>query len=136
MSGAGAKLGVGTHFRLDGETVEVVDFAILATGMEVILKDGRSRLARMSVRELLTSDRAELIHDRTGPSSSDSEDLAAVVLNRLTKHEKKEVLERAEHVREMVTGYRSGSEHLARPDEPRPQYAPTLPLKARYEACE
>ena len=134
MSGAGTKLGVGTYFRLDGETVEVVDFAILATGMEVVLKDGRGRLGRMSVRELLTSDRAELIHDGSGPSSADDEDLAAVVLNRLAKNEKKEVLERAEHVREMVTGYRSGSEHLARPDEPRPQYAPALPLKARYEA--
>ncbi|WP_053084692.1 helix-turn-helix domain-containing protein [Streptomyces viridochromogenes] len=134
MSGAGTKLGVGTHLRLDGETVEVVEFASLATGMEVVLKDGRDRLARMSLRELLTSDRAELIHDRAGPSSTDDEDLAAVVLNRLTKEEKEEVLERAEHVREMLTGYRSGSEDLPRPDEPRPQYAPGLPLKARYKA--
>jgi hypothetical protein len=37
MSGAGTRLGVGTRFRLDGETVEVVEFASLATGMEVIL---------------------------------------------------------------------------------------------------
>ncbi|MGW0666400.1 hypothetical protein [Streptomyces sp. NPDC002746] len=77
MSGAGTKLGVGTHFRLDGETVEVVEFASLATGMEVVLKDGRDRLARMSLRELLTCDRAELIHDRSGPSAADDEDLAA-----------------------------------------------------------
>jgi transposase InsO family protein len=134
MSRAGTKLGVGTHFRLDGETVEVVEFASLATGMEVVLRDGRDRLARMSLRELLTSDRAELIYDRSGPSSTDDEDLAAVVLNRLTKQEKQEVLERAEHVREMLTGYRSGSEDLPRPDEPRPQFAPGQPLKARYEA--
>ncbi|MEU2775450.1 helix-turn-helix domain-containing protein [Streptomyces sp. NPDC007162] len=134
MSRAGAKLGVGTHFRLDGETVEVVEFVSMATGMEVILKDGRDRLARMSLRELLTSDRAELIHDGSGPSSADDEDVAAVVLNRLTKEEQKEVLERAEHVREMLTGYRSGSEDLPRPGEPRPQYAPGLPLHARYEA--
>jgi hypothetical protein len=134
MSGAGAKLGVGTHFWLDGETVEVVEFASMATGMEVILKDGRDRLARMSPRELLTSDRAELIHDGSGPSSAGDEHVAAVVLNRLTKEEKKEVLERAEHVREMLTGYRSGSEGLPRPGEPRPQYAPGLPLQARYEA--
>jgi len=119
---------------LDGETVEVVEFASLATGMEVILKDARDRLARMSLRELLTSDRAELIHDGSGPSSADDGDVAAVVLNRLTKDGKKEVLERAEHVREMLTGYRSGSEELPRPDEPRPQYAPGMPLKARYEA--
>ncbi len=134
MNGAGTRLGVGTHFRLDGETVEVVEFASLATGMEVVLKDGRDRLARMSLRELLTSDRAELVHDRSGPSSADDEDLAAVVLNRLTKEEKKEVLERAEHVREMLTGYRSGSEDLPRADEPRSQYAPGLPMRDRYEA--
>ncbi|MER5357318.1 helix-turn-helix domain-containing protein [Streptomyces sp. NPDC002785] len=134
MSGAGTKLGVGTHFRLDGETVEVVEFASLATGMEVVLKDGRDRLARMSLRALLTSNRAELIHDRSGPSSADDGDVAAVVLSRLTTEEKKEVLERAEHIREMLTGYRSGSEDLPRPDEPRSHYAPGLPLTGRYEA--
>lgn len=85
----GDEAGVGTHFRLDGETVEVVDFASLATGMEVVLKDGRDRLARMSLRELLTSDRAELIHDRSGPSSGDDENVAAVVLNRLTRDERR-----------------------------------------------
>lgn len=134
MSGAATKLGVGTHFRLDGETVEVVEFAGLATGMEVVLKDGRNRLARMSLRELLTSDRVELIHDRSGPSAADDEDVAAVVLSRLTKDEQKGVLKRTAHVREMLTGYRSGSEDLPQPNEPRPQYAAGLPLKARYEA--
>jgi hypothetical protein len=44
MSGAGAKLGVGTHFWLDGETVEVVEFASMATGMEVT-PQGRTRPA-------------------------------------------------------------------------------------------
>ncbi|BBA98689.1 hypothetical protein RVR_4974 [Actinacidiphila reveromycinica] len=77
MNGAGTRLGVGTYFRLGGETVEVVEFVSLATGMEVVLKDGRDRLARMSLRELLTSDRAELIHDRSGPSSTDDEGLVA-----------------------------------------------------------
>lgn len=134
MSGAGTRLGVGTHFRLDSETVEVVEFASLATGMEVVLKDGRDRLSRMSLRELLTSDRAELVHDGSGPSSTDDGDVAAVVLDRLTENEQTDVLERAEHVREMLTGYRSGSADLARQGEPRPEYAPGLPLKARYEA--
>lgn len=134
MRGAGTKLGVGTHFRLDGETVKVVEFASLATGMEAAIKDGRDRLARISLRELLTSDRAELLHDRSGPSPSDDEDIAAVVLNRLTTEEKKEVLERAKHIREMLTGYRSDSEDLPRPDEPRPHCVPGLPLTDRYDA--
>ncbi|MFE2033875.1 hypothetical protein ACFXBB_11580 [Streptomyces scopuliridis] len=113
MSEAGTKLGVGTHFQLDGETVEVVEFASLATGMEVVLKDGRGRLSRMSLRELLNSDRSQLIHDGSGPTSVDDADVAATVLNRLTRGERKDLLERAEHVREMLTGYRSGSKALA-----------------------
>lgn len=91
MSGAGTRLGGGSHFRLDGETVEVVEFASLATGLEVVLKNGRDRLARMSLRELLTSDRAELIHNGSGPASCNDEDAAAVFLNWLTKEQKKEV---------------------------------------------
>ncbi|OEJ58256.1 transposase [Streptomyces agglomeratus] len=134
MSGAGTRLGVGTRFRLDGETVEVVEFASLATGMEVILKDARDRLVRMSVRELLTSDRAEVIPEDQGPAADDEGDLVSVVLARLTKEERKDVLERAEHVREALTGYRSGSEELARPGEPRPEYAPGLSLGKRYAA--
>ncbi|MFE7042958.1 Mu transposase C-terminal domain-containing protein [Streptomyces atratus] len=133
MSGAGTRLGVGTRFRLDGETVEVVEFASLAAGMEVILKDARDRLVRMSVRELLTSDRAEVIPEDRGPAAGDG-DLVSVVLARLTKEERKDVLERAEHIRETLTGYRSGSEELARPGEPRPQYAPDLSLGKRYAA--
>ncbi|MEU1143463.1 Mu transposase C-terminal domain-containing protein [Streptomyces sp. NPDC005885] len=133
MSGAGTRLGVGTRFRLDGETVEVVEFASLATGMEVILKDARDRLVRMSVRELLTSDRAEVIPADRGPAADDG-DLVSVVLARLTKEERNDVLERAEHVRETLTGYRSGSEELARPGEPRPEYAPGLSLGKRYAA--
>ncbi|MFJ4964945.1 Mu transposase C-terminal domain-containing protein [Streptomyces sp. NPDC088729] len=134
MSGAGTRLGVGTRCRLDGETVEVVEFASLATGMEVILKDARDRLVRMSVRELLTSDRAEVIPEDRGPAADDEGDLVSVVLARLTKEERKDVLERAEHVRETLTGYRSGSEELARPGEPRPEYAPGLSQGKRYAA--
>ncbi|MGW3933765.1 Mu transposase C-terminal domain-containing protein [Streptomyces microflavus] len=87
----------------------------------------------MSVRELLTSDRAEVIPTDSGPAADDG-DLVSVVLARLTKEERKDVLERAEHIRETLTGYRSGSEELARPGEPRPQYAPSLSLGKRYAA--
>ncbi|MEU6017829.1 Mu transposase C-terminal domain-containing protein [Streptomyces sp. NPDC047515] len=133
MSGAGTRLGVGTRFRLDGETVKVVEFTSLATGMEVILKDARDRLVRMSMRELLTSDRAEVIPEGQGLATDDG-DMVSVVLARLTKEERKDVLERAEHIQETLTGYRSGSEELARPGEPRPQYAPGLSLGKRYAA--
>ncbi|WP_030924244.1 DDE-type integrase/transposase/recombinase [Streptosporangium amethystogenes] len=134
MSGAGTRLGVGTHFRLDGETVEVVEIFALPTGMEVLLKDGRDRLQRMSVRELMTSGRAQVIPNRTGPVADDPGDLATVMLATLSKAEKAEVLERASHVREMLFGYRSGTPELPGADEPRPQYSPDLPLARRYAA--
>ena len=41
---------------------------------------------------------------------------------------------RGEHVREVLTGYRSGHAELAREDEPRPQFDPRLPLESRYAA--
>jgi len=44
------------------------------------------------------------------------------------------MLERAGHVREVLTGYRSGTAELARPGEPRAQFAPGLPLEVRYAA--
>ncbi|RSS81814.1 hypothetical protein EF919_39930, partial [Streptomyces sp. WAC02707] len=55
-----------------------------------------------------------------------------MVLGRLTKEEKKNLLERAGDVRGMLSGYRSGSEELPRPGEPRAQYLPGLPLRERY----
>jgi hypothetical protein len=39
VSSAGVRVGVGTRFRYDGETVEVIEMAITATGNEVVLKD-------------------------------------------------------------------------------------------------
>ncbi|MER6198796.1 hypothetical protein ABT234_15700 [Streptomyces sp. NPDC001586] len=110
MSRAGAKLGIGRYFQLDGETVQVVEFASLPTGMEVVLKDGRDRLARMSVRELLSPGRAQVIPGSAGPSAGDDEDVVAVVLDRLTKEERKSLLERAEHVR-VALHARSGFWH-------------------------
>ncbi|MEV5981424.1 hypothetical protein [Streptomyces sp. NPDC052114] len=58
MSGAGARVGVGTRFRYDGETVEVVEMAATTAGNEVVLKDGQGRVMRLTSKELLFSDRA------------------------------------------------------------------------------
>jgi hypothetical protein len=134
MSGAGARVGVGTRFRYDGETVEVVEMAATTAGNEVVLKDGRGRMLRLSLKELLFSDRAAVIPDQSGPAAGDCEATASVVLGQLNETERQEVLDRAEHVREVLTGYRSGSPELARDGEPRPEYLPTLPAEARYAA--
>ncbi|MFC9654120.1 Mu transposase C-terminal domain-containing protein, partial [Streptomyces sp. NPDC056937] len=74
-----------------------------------------------------------MIAEESGPAADEGE-LAAVVLSRLTKQERKDVLERAGHVREVLTGYRSGAEELAQPGEPRPDYVPGRSLSKRYAA--
>ena len=134
MSGAATRVGIGTHFRYDGETVEVVEMAATAAGNEVVLKNGRGRLLRVSLKELLFSDRAAIVPVQGGPGSQDEEEIAGVVLGRLSQPQRLRVIERAEHVREVLTGFRSGNRELARPGEPRPQFAPDLPLDARYAA--
>lgn len=120
MSRAGVRVGVGTRFSYDGEVVEVVEFASTQAGGEVVLKDGRGRLLRLAVKELLLSDRARIIPDGPGPASDDPQDVAAVVLDQLDDAERERVLERAAHVREVLTGFRSGSEELAAVGSPAP----------------
>jgi hypothetical protein len=57
-----------------------------------------------------------------------------VAWNGLTDAQRTAVSERAAHIRELVTGYRTGHAEAAVPGEPRPQYGPGQPLKARYQA--
>jgi transposase InsO family protein len=52
----------------------------------------------------------------------------------LTESEYAALAERAAHVREVLSGYRSGSVELAAPGEPRPVYDPAVPRMARYQA--
>ncbi|WP_237535937.1 hypothetical protein [Streptomyces sp. SID3343] len=88
-------MGVGSRFRYDGETVEVIELAITVNGNEAVLKDGHGRLMRLAVRELLLSDRACVIPDGPGPSSDDDEDVAGVVLSQLSEADQEEVRTRA-----------------------------------------
>lgn len=99
MSGAGARVGVGARFRYDGESVEVVEMAATTAGNEVVLKDGRGRMRRLTLRELLFSGRAEIIPEEGGPSAGDIEEIASVVLGQLGEEERHKVLERAGHPR-------------------------------------
>jgi hypothetical protein len=93
--------------------------AITATGNEVVLKDRHGRVMRLAVKELLLSDRAQVIPDGPGPSSVDDEDLASVVLAQLSNGQRDALLEKAAHIRELLTGYRSGSPEIAEEGEPR-----------------
>ncbi len=75
-----------------------------------------------------------MVPAKPGPASDDAGEVAATVLAQLSEAERDEVLERAAHVRELLTGYRSGSAELAAPGEPRSEYGPGTSLMARYAA--
>ncbi|MGW4371941.1 Mu transposase C-terminal domain-containing protein [Nocardia takedensis] len=136
MGRAGTRLGVGTRLIYDGETVEIVEMIATSAGNEVVLRSqsaGRS-VRRVSVRELLTIDSVRVIPAEDGPAGTDDGALAGAVLDDLNEAQRRGLLDRAEHVREVLTGYKSGSAELAGAGEPRTEYDPALSLNVRYEA--
>ncbi|RSM72899.1 transposase [Amycolatopsis sp. WAC 01375] len=135
MTGGVLRVGVGTQVHYDGEVVTVVELVITKAGNEVVLKNTAGTLtARISLRELLTSDRVVIIPDAVDANGDELADPATVVLAELSESELRQVHERAAHVREVLTGYRAGSAVLAGAGEPRPQYRPGLPANSRYAA--
>jgi transposase InsO family protein len=133
MSWAGARVGVGTRVMFDGEIHQITEWLPLAAGTEVVLT-GPTSVCRMSLIALLSGDRVKLISEGQGPEPDDTDDPAAVVLLGLGADQRAQVCELAAHIREVLTGFRSGSAELALPSEPQPQYEPSLPLLTRYAA--
>ena len=133
MTWAGVRVGVGTRVMFDGEVHEVIEWIPSTAGTEVVLKSAIG-LRRMSVVALLSDARVKFIADPGAPESTDEEQPAAVKLLCLSEDERRVVTQRAEHVREVLTGYRSGSEQIRQPDEPRPAYDPALPMCSRSES--
>jgi transposase InsO family protein len=132
---AAVRVGVGTTFAYDGETVTIIQMATSGHGNEVLVEDrGGKRRYQLSLRELLASGRASIITADDGPRADDDIEVAGVVLANLTQRQLAVVTAKAEHVREVLTGYKSGSAETALPGEPRPEYAPVLPLACRYKA--
>ncbi|MEU0877497.1 helix-turn-helix domain-containing protein [Lentzea sp. NPDC005914] len=135
MSGAAVRIGVGARFIYDGEVVEVVEMLSTAAGNEVVLRNATTQqVVRVSLREMLASDRARVVPVGPGPSADDPEELASVLLAELTDPARQQMLDRAAHVLEVLTGYRSGMAELSTVNEPRPEFDPCLPLTARYSA--
>jgi transposase InsO family protein len=136
MGRAAARFGVGTRLVCDGEVAEIVEMIATSAGSEVVLRpvSAGGAVRRVSVRELLTADSARVVPVEDGPGSGDEEASASVVLAMLEEPERCELLSRAGHIREVLTGFKSGSAELAGAGEPRAEYDPALPLGTRYEA--
>src|SRR6478672_6989423 len=100
----------------DGAVHEVTEWIPTINGTDVILR-GPNSVCRMSVVELVSKTRVRLLIDSSGPESTDEMVPAAVVLSSLPKKRLEEVRERAAHVREVLTGYRSGNSEFAEAGE-------------------
>lgn len=88
----------------------------------------------MAINELFDSEHVRVLPDDSGPAADDPIDVPGVVLSNLPESDRQSVLERAAHLREVLTGYRSGNAETAIAGEPRAQYNPRIPLMRRYEA--
>ena len=134
MSSAAVRIQAGTRLVYDGDAAQVVELLAAPSGVNVVLRVNPDHLIHVPLRELLTSDRVRVVPTEPGPASDNPWDTATVVLAELTERERLIMCERAAHVREVLTGFRSGSSFLAAPGEPRTQFDPQLPLMTRYQA--
>jgi transposase InsO family protein len=129
---AAVRFGVGTSFDLNGETVTIVEMVPTGYGNDVRVTDrGGQRCYWLSARELLASGRVHILSSDEGPHSDDDVEVAATVLANLTESQRSAVAEKAGHVREVLTGYRSGTPELKLAGEPRPEYAPEVSATTR-----
>jgi len=122
MSGQVLSLAPGSRLVFDGEVAEVVAI----DGVRVTLRSDRTRrFTAVQISRLAASAR---------PAGGTLPAGAGLVPGSLAGEQLDQVADRAGHVREVLTGYRSGHPDQARPGEPRPGYRPGQPLKARYQA--
>jgi hypothetical protein len=130
---ASVRVCVGARVRYDGQTYTLTDWLTTTTGTEVVLT-AASSIARMSIVSFIEGIRAQVISPEPGTESTDDVDPAAVVLGSLESEQLRELRVRASHIREVLTGYQSGSVEMSLPGEPRSQYDANLPLGQRYAA--
>ena len=127
MSGQVLSLAPGSRLVFDGEVAEVVAI----DGVRVTLRVDRTRrFTAVQISRLAASARPA---GGTGPAGNASVS-PGLVFGSLAGEQPGQLAERAGHVREVLTGYKSGHPDQARPGEPRPGYRPRQPLKARYRA--
>ena len=132
MTEPAVRIGIGTRLIYDGDIAEVVELQPTTAGIEltVRLDNSRQQVLRVSLRELLRGDRARILDGDV----DDSSDAASTTLACLSEVDMETVRTRAAHVRETLTGYRSGHAELAAEGEPRAEFAHDRPLMERYAA--
>ena len=112
----------GARFVFDGEAVEVTAME----GGQLTLRDARDRWRTVSLPVFLAQ---AVIFEENAESGAVSGGspvgmTAETALATLSAAERQRLSERADHVREVMSGYRSGAAERAAAGEPRPEYDP------------
>jgi Helix-turn-helix domain len=133
MKRAGVRVGVGTRFLYDGEVVEVVEMHPVGGMQEVLATGSRTEVVRrFAISELMSSDRSRLLSEDLVVTNAGTVDGgASVEWSAAPESARNQARERSAHVREALTGYRSGCAETALPLEPRPCYNQALAKQAR-----
>lgn len=136
MKSAGVRVGVKTRFLYDGEIVEILELHVADGITEAATRDLRSgRIRRIGLDELMYSNRSRLLsEDLVVQDVNDVDSVASLKWSAVSESARSEARQRGADVREVLTGYRSGSAVTAQPGEPRPLYVTTLPMGARVAA--
>ncbi|MFI7524578.1 helix-turn-helix domain-containing protein [Nocardia salmonicida] len=122
MNARTVTVAVGVTLLIDGESARIVEF----DGRKVVVSYADSRYAGFTVAEFISRARS------LAPVNGDGD--PGLVLAGLSPEERKQAAERGEHIREVLTGYRSGYADAAGEGEPRLAYAAGQPVKARCAA--
>jgi hypothetical protein len=124
MNGTGrSTITAGTRMCFDGGLWEVAEM----TAAAVVLRDALGGVRQVGISHLLADPATRLLDAGPGQPT-----LAGPGTSGLTGSEAEGLRRLAGHVLEVLTGYTRGSEALALPGEPRPQYAPGT---AKLERC-
>lgn len=138
MKPAGVRVGVGTRFVYDGEMLEVVEMYPVAGMPEVLARELRTDMVRrLALGEVLSPDRSHVLTDDLDVDVDFGECAgvpSSVRWAAASESARCDARARAAHVREVLTGYRSGSAVTALPHEPRAAYRNSEPKIKRLAA--
>lgn len=117
-------LAVGAKVAYDGELWTVVDLAASRATVETL--SGRS--CSVAITRLLSAPNRVVTDEMPAAAG------VGQLFSSLSETEQAKLRERLAHVRELLTGYRSGDSADALTVEPRPAYEPARPRMERYAA--
>lgn len=125
-----SELRIGSTLAYDGELCSIMEISADA----VVLVTSRGRARRIRLIDLLKSPKEGGLAQLSFEEEDSAPELWGVLWAAASKAAREEAFERAGHIRELRTGFRSGTESIALPGEPKAEYSPELKLIARQRA--